>query len=195
MGIAEDLKSLQELHDKGTLTDGEYSAAKAATINKGTATAPVTKAGRKSRVGLLLIILFGVIAVIWYSQGTKQTTQLIASAVHAPIQLLNEVQNVPAHSWKAIAFTTAYTGSVAVNIHVVRGNPMDVFVMNPDQVNNLKANAIVATYTDFDAQKTEVYDRSARLQQGAYYLVLRDTTLGILSAKASDVSVTIQLNP
>jgi len=35
MSIADDLKSLQELHDRGQLTDDEYAAAKAAALKEG----------------------------------------------------------------------------------------------------------------------------------------------------------------
>jgi hypothetical protein len=53
----------------------------------------------------------------------------------------------------------------------------------------------VQVYSNFNAAKTKLYRRSARLGQGSYYLVLRDTSLGILSASASDISVKVQLNP
>jgi len=50
-------------------------------------------------------------------------------------------------------------------------------------------------YTDFSASKTKTYRRSGQLNEGSYYLVLRDTSLGILSSSASDISVKVQLNP
>jgi len=53
----------------------------------------------------------------------------------------------------------------------------------------------VQVYTDFSAAKTTLYRRNARLGKGTYYLVVRDTSLGILSASASDISVKVQLNP
>jgi len=37
--------------------------------------------------------------------------------------------------------------------------------------------------------------KRAGLGQGSYYLVMRDNSLGILSAKVSDISVKVQLNP
>ncbi len=36
---------------------------------------------------------------------------------------------------------------------------------------------------------------TGQLQEGSYYLVLRDTSLGILSAPASDITLKVQLNP
>lgn len=197
MGVAEDLKTLQELHEKGTLTETEFTAAKAATLKNEPLTNAAPRTRRKSHraVWWLALILVSLLAFIWYSLGTRDTTQILATAVHAPIQLVNEIQNVPAHSWKAVPFTTTYAGSVTIDIREVRGNPIDVFVMNADQLDKLKANESVLTFTDFDAQKTQVYERTARLQQGTYYLVMRDTSLGILSSSASDISVRIQLNP
>jgi len=43
--------------------------------------------------------------------------------------------------------------------------------------------------------KTKTYWRTGQLGQGSYYLVMRDTSLGILSQRASDISVKVQLNP
>jgi hypothetical protein len=69
--------------------------------------------------------------------------------------------------------------------------------MTPDQLEKIKkADWInVQVYGDFSATKTKTYNRSARLNQGIYYLVLRDTSLGILSAHASDISVKAELKP
>jgi hypothetical protein len=46
--------------------------------------------------------------------------------------------NVPAHSYKAIAFSLPYTGSVTVNANVAHGNPMDIFVVNRNQTATLR---------------------------------------------------------
>jgi hypothetical protein len=67
--------------------------------------------------------------------------------------------------------------------------------MNPDQINNLKMRQRFKVYTDFTASKTTTYKRSGRLMQGNYYLVLRDTSLGVSSARSSDVTVKVELNP
>jgi hypothetical protein len=119
---------------------------------------------------------------------------MVATVVHTPIEIQNEVENLPASSWKAIALNLPYTGTVSVDLAVQRGNPLDVFLMNPDQINNLKMRQQFKVYTDFTASKTTTYKRSGRLMQGNYYLVLRDTSL-VLSARSSDVAVKVQLNP
>jgi hypothetical protein len=111
--------------------------------------------------------------------------------------LKNEVQNLPASSWKGIALTVPYSGMVEVNLQVVSGNPIDVFLTTSDQLETMKKEqwSQVQAYPNFNAAKTKLYRRAVRLEQGSYYLVLRDTSLGILSASASDISVKVQLNP
>jgi hypothetical protein len=122
---------------------------------------------------------------------------MIATAVHAPITLQDEVQNLPASSWKAVALNLPYSGTLNVNLEVVRGNPIDVFLTTTDQLETMKKEQWnqLKVYTDFNASKTKTYRRSGQLSQGSYYLVLRDTSLGILSMSASDISMKVQLNP
>lgn len=200
MGLPEDLQSLQDLHEKGKLTDQEFADAKAATIRKYqgppvAATAPSSSV--RSRVLVLFVVLFLLLGLVWYSAGAKRTTEMIATAVHAPIELKNEVENLPASSWKAIALSLPYSGTVDVSLDVVRGNPVDVFLTTPDQVETMKKEkwGQVRTYTDFNASKTKSYKRNGQLTQGNYYLVLRDTSLGILSSSATDIAVNVRLSP
>ena len=61
--------------------------------------------------------------------------------------------------------------------------------MKKDDWNN------VQVFTNFSATKSKTYRRESQLAEGSYYLVMRDTSFGILSASASDVSVKAQLNP
>ena len=199
MGLAEDLKTLQDLHEKGKLTDREYADAKTATLRKeasataGSASAPFLTWRIKTGLVLLLVL----VGSIWYNAGTKNTTNMLATAVHAPITLRDEVQNLPASSMRSLGVDVPYGGTVDVTLEVVRGNPLDIFVIDADQLvavqksdwNNVKS------YNDFNAQKTMTYQRKARLNAGAYYLVMRDTSLGILSSPSSDISVKIRLNP
>jgi hypothetical protein len=196
MGIVEELKTLDDLHTNGKLSDAEFSAAKTSALK--TEPAPAAKTRRSWAVVPIFIALLVIFLLfVWYSNGSKRTGQMLATAVHAPINLRSEVENVPAASWKGIPFNTPYEGTVAITVHIVRGNPMDVLVVAPNQLDDLKSDnwGKVLAYTDFNAQKTQVYQRSARLTQGSYYLVLRDTSLGILSSSASDVSINIELKP
>lgn len=43
--------------------------------------------------------------------------------------------------------------------------------------------------------QTKAYKRAGQLPLGTYYLVLRDTSLGVLSSSASDISVKVRLQP
>jgi hypothetical protein len=121
----------------------------------------------------------------------------LAVAVQAPITLRDEVQNVPAASWRAVPVMLPYTGRLDVSLNVARGNPLDVYLATADQVDAMKRGdwANVQVYTDFTATKTKTYRRSTRLEAGGYYLVMRDTSLGILSARATDVEIKASLNP
>jgi hypothetical protein len=204
VGLAEELQTLQKLREKGTLTDQEFAEAKAAVLKKyqepsATRTPPPSKkpAVRLSFLLVLLGVLALLVGLIWYSAGTKQTTQMIATAVHAPIEIKNEVENLPASSWKGTALNFPYTGTISIDLAVERGNPVDVFLTTPDQLETMKAGqwSQVRVYTDFTASKTTVYKRSGRVTQGNYYLVLRDTSLGVLSAASSDIAVKVQLKP
>jgi hypothetical protein len=199
MGIAEDLKALEELHQKGKLTDKEFSDAKAAALQKVSPppVSPPKKRGLHPITVTMVMVLLLFLLVYWYQSGTRSTSQMLATAVHAPVNVIDEVENVPANSWKAVALTMPYGGTLDINLHVVRGNPVDVFITTPDQAEMMK-NAqwrSVKVYREFSAVKTTTYRRSGQLGSGSYYLVLRDTSLGILSQSASDISVKVQLNP
>jgi len=198
MALADELKTLQELHEKGKLTDQEYADAKASTLRKQSAAAPQRRRSWISwSTKVLLVLAVAFVGLVWYNAGTRNTTKLIATAVHAPITITDEVENLPASSWKAVGVTLPYSGTIEVNLAVVRGNPVDVFVTTPDQLDAMKKEDwnSVKVYSDFNATKTKTYRRTGQLGQGSYYVVMRDTSLGILSSSASDVSVKVQLNP
>ena len=199
MGPAEDLKALQDLREKGELSETAYASARDAAIKKHAPSRDAIKPllSWQVRVGLLvLLVLLGSYSMR-VNHGSKQAENASRTAVRAPIALRDSVENVPAASWKAVALTLPYPGTVDVSIEVVNGNPMDVVVTTPDQVEILKQNGWgrMRVISDFNAVKTKTYRRSGQLGQGSYYLVLRDTSLGVLSASASDVSVKAHLNP
>jgi hypothetical protein len=155
-------------------------------------------------LGRLLPIL-GVIFIGWFvlrlmneSHTTvRQATQAVEGIVRAPVTLKDEVQNLRAANWQGIALNVPYNGELDVDIRVVQGNPIDVFLAASDQLAAMQQGQWnqVKVYQDFNATKTRTYRRKAQLNQGSYYLVLRDTSLGILSQSASDVSVKVILNP
>ena len=199
MALADELKTLQELHANGKLTDQEYTDAKAATLNReSSGTVTVKKSSFLSApVKVLILIVLVFLGIVWYNAGTRDTTRIIQTVVHAPVSVVDEVENVPASSWKAVGLSLPYAGTIDVNLQVVQGNPVDVFVVTPDQLDTMKKEdwTNVRVFENFNATKTKTYRRTGQLNQGGYYLVMRDTSLGILSARASDISVKVQLNP
>jgi hypothetical protein len=199
MGLAEDLKALQELREKGEMSESAYAAARDAAIRKHGTPSGGSKPSffTVGRVILLLILVFFVWYFLRLNIGNKQASDAIRTAVRAPITLNNSVENIPASSWKAVGLNLPYPGTVDVSLEVVRGNPVDVFLTTTDQIETMKKEQWnnVRVYPDFNAVKTKTYRRTGQLGQGSYYLVMRDTSLGILSASASDISVKVQLNP
>jgi hypothetical protein len=150
-----------------------------------------------ARIVPLAILALLVWLFIQQNVGTKGATQIVATVVHAPIELKNETESLQASSWKAVPFNVPYSGTVNIDLDVVSGNPINVYVTTPDQVDAMKQEhwSEIRAYPQFNAVKSKTYRRSAQLGQGAYYLVVRDTSLGILSASASDVSVKVRLTP
>ena len=181
-----------------TSTGGAAAAVAPARIVTPAAPRPAV-ASRK--FGRFIVPLLVLVVLVWiYLQqhiGVKATNQLFATVVHVPLELNNGVENLRAASWKGIALNLPYSGTVDVNLDVMNGNPVDVFLVNPDQIDIMKKELWrqVQVYPDFNATKARTYRRNIRLNQGSYYLIIRDTSLGILSASASDISVKVQLNP
>jgi hypothetical protein len=79
MGIAEDLKALEDLHQKGKLTDQEFSDSKAAALQKSSQT-PVSVPKRLMHpvVKALLVVLLVYIGLLWHTNGTRKTSQILA---------------------------------------------------------------------------------------------------------------------
>ncbi len=199
MGLAEDLKALQDLREKGEMSETAYATARDATIKKHAPPRDAIKPLLSWQVRLGLLVLLALLG--WYSlrvnHSSKQAEEAIRTVVRAPIALKDSVENVPAASWKAVPLDLPYPGTIDVSLEVVNGNPMDVAVTTPDQLEVLKQNGWghMRVFTDFNAVKTKTYRRTGQLGQGSYYLVIRDTSLGILSQRASDISVKVQFNP
>jgi hypothetical protein len=201
MGLAEDLKALQELRDKGELSESAYTAARDAAVGKA-GSQPVTVANAKpllstpTRVFLGIVILlvgFGIFINVYVKATKNQSTNLF----HQSETVTDEIDNVPAAAWKAINYNFPAGGKVDITINVVNGNPIDIFLIDADQAETMKKGewAKIKTYSNFNAAKAKTYRRTGFLRPGSYYLVLRDTSLGVLSASASDVSVKTILTP
>jgi len=185
----------------GGVSTGSGTAAAPAPAPIPTPPAPSTAVRKRAANGTTIFGVLVALFIVWYvvraNVGSQGTNQAIAAAVHAPITLKNEVENIPANSWKAVALNLPYNGSLNVSLAVVRGNPLDVLLVRADQLETIQKEqwSNVQVFTDFSATKTKTYRRDAQLAPGGYYLVLRDTSLGILSESASDISVKVELNP
>jgi hypothetical protein len=203
MGLAEDLKALQELRDKGELSESAYVAARDAAIGK--QTPPVASVQGKPMIGkpvkaliafLVLFVGFGIFIRI-LNNPSPNPGQSSRNLLHLPITVTDEVQNVPANSWKALNYNFPSGGKVDITVNVVNGNPIDIYLANADQLDAMKNGEWqnVKVYSAFNAVKTRTYHRTQQIGPGNYYFVLRDTSLGVLSAHASDVSVKTILTP
>jgi hypothetical protein len=193
--LATQLASLEELRKAGSLSEEEFSKAKEKAIAGVGAGQPPSKPSAARR-------LFGLAALLglaWFLSrlflGGDVTQRLVATAVHAPIDLVSAVENVPASSWRALPFTLPYSGRLSVNVEVKRGNKMGIRVLPSDQIEAYKAEKEFRRLPAFDATDAQFLRTSENLPEGTYYLVLRDDTLGILSASSSDVAVGVRLEP
>ncbi len=111
MGLAEDLKALQELRDKGELSESAYIAARDAAIGK-QGHQPVAEAKPKplistpTRVFLAVVILFvglGVFMNIYEKSKTGQSVNLL----HQSLTVTDEIENVPAARLGRLSITTS----------------------------------------------------------------------------------------
>jgi len=201
MGLAEDLKALQELRDKGELSESAYAAARDAAVGKtgaqpvaATQSKPLLSTPTRVFLGIVILIVgFGIFANIYDKTSKGQSVNLL----HQSQTVTDEIENVPATSWKAINYGLPQGGKLDITVQVVNGNPIDVFLIPADQLDAMKKAewGSVKTYSNFNATKTRTYHRIEFVGPGNYYLVLRDTSLGVLSARASDVSVKTILTP
>jgi hypothetical protein len=197
MGLAEDLKALQELRVKGELSESAYTAARDAALAK---QAPPAKAKliirKATKIFLAVVILVAGFAIVMGIYDNARTGQ-IASVFRQPFTVTDEVQNVPAASWKALPYSFPTGGKVDITIRVLDGNPMDIFLTNADQLDAMKRAqwGNVRAYANFNATKTRTYHRTESVGPGSYCLVLRDTSLGVFSARTSHVSVKTILTP
>jgi hypothetical protein len=111
--------------------------------------------------------------------------------------LADQVEHLPAPAWKAIPLDLPYSGTVNIDMQVVEGDPIDIFLTAPDQLDTLEKMmwGNLRTYGDFSAAGTKTYRRTGHLAQGGYYLVVRDMSLGMSSSPASNISVKVRLSP
>ena len=202
MGLAEDLKALQELREKGELSESAYTTARDAAIGKQSQVQSSTSAAKKPlistpiKVIVALAVLYVGVNILYRITQTAQN-QASSNFLHTPQTITDEVENVPAASWKAINYGLPQGGKLDITVNVANGNPIDIFLTSADQLDAMNKGdwRNVKAYANFNATKARTYHRTEFVGPGNYCLVLRDTSLGVLSARASDVSVKTVLTP
>lgn len=146
-------------------------------------------------VVIVAILLGGVWLFVRFYAGQRAANRTVAAVLRQPIELKSATENIPVTSYKTFPLTLPYGGTLSVEVAVVNGNGLDVYLVEPNQVDNIKNNKSFTRFVDFSATKTKSYQRSGRMAQGDYFLVVLDTSLGILSKAATDVKIHVRLEP
>jgi len=205
MALSDDLKSLEELHTRGRLTDQEFTAAKATAIaNAGavpqntTVVTPAPTVVKKSSWRAFLLVFIGVVLIWVYLQSrlTQPAANILKEVVHMPMDLSTETFTIPARGWKGIVIQVPYSGSLTIEAQVLgRGNAMEMFLTDQSGIDKLKSTEQATYLGGFYAAKGSSFQHTARMNQGQYFFVVRDAHFGIFSATASDVSLKARVEP
>jgi hypothetical protein len=141
-----------------------------------------------------LTVLLGIYLILGQRTAVKFDSQPVKR--NASILLDDERRRLAAGSWQAFPVNVPSQGLLEIEIRVVRGNPVDVALMDGNQLDSLanKGWNQATRNPAFTANRTETYHVTAEIEAGNYYLVYRDATLGVLSAIETDVTVKITLN-
>jgi hypothetical protein len=146
-------------------------------------------------VSIVMLLSFTLVCTIGSVSKGISGAEAPSTATQAPVTLLDEVEHLPAPSWKAIPVSLSNNGIVSIDIRVLRGNPIDVFLMPPDQLEKVKKSEWnnLKTSGDIRAIKTPSYQHTGRLAKGEYYLVLSDMSVALPSSTPSDISAKVRL--
>lgn len=156
------------------------------------------KANLKSLARAVIVLgLLGVAVWLFISlkYGNRAANTAAAIVTRQPIELRNSVENLRANSTAWLSVSTPYAGTLSVELTVVNGNGLNVWLVPAAELENVKAGKSFRFVTGFEAEKTKAYRRVLRVRSGSYYLVLRDPTLGVLSATSSDVKIHVRFEP
>lgn len=146
-------------------------------------------------IAIVFVFVAGGWLFIRFTAGEKAANKVADTVLQRPMDLKNSIENLPASSMKGVTLSLPYSGTLTVEATVMKGNEVDVYVVKPDQIKNIKNKKQFTHLQGFEAQKTKNYRRSGRLPKGDYYFVVIDTALGILSASASDIQIHARLEP
>ncbi len=124
----------------------------------------------------------------------KKDKQGITSPT-APVMvtILETVEKLEIGSYKAFPLKLPSGGTLNVTVDVLRGNAVDVTVIPGSELENFKERKEFKKVALFTAAKMKSYKRSADFVSGDYYLIVRDSSLGIFSVHNSDISIQVRL--
>ena len=149
---------------------------------------------RRMIVVVLCLVVF-VWVIVRFASGEKAANTATAALLQRPIELKNSIENLKATSSHGIGLNLPYSGTLSIEASVIRGNKIDIYLIPLDQWDNFKAEKFFNQFSEFKAEKTKNYKRDSRLSSGNYYLVFRDSSLGILSESTSDIKLLVNLVP
>lgn len=120
-----------------------------------------------------------------------------AAAPLPAVTLTNVVETLPANSWKAIPVLLPHQGRVRVDVEVMRGNAMNVFLVSGDELRAFQADDARAPLPSngFEAIQAKAFEREGQLASGQYYVLLQDASTPPGGASPSDVAVQVQVRP
>lgn len=206
MGLAGDLKALQDLREKGEITEAGYTHARDAIIRKHQASP--SGAFRVGRLTGFVLIPLLVALVVWYlATAFNRQTPYAASqmgSAHPLLPLLPQPHYIPvtngaltvnAHSLAWYTFVVSPNAStVAINGHFTAtggiGNDIIAYITDEDGLANLKNGHRARVY--YNSQKVTQSAISTALPSapGTYYLVF-DNRFSLITPKAVQVNVTL----
>jgi hypothetical protein len=209
MGLAEDLKALQDLREKGELSEAAYKSARDATLQKhGAAPSGSFQVGRFVGKFIVLPVLVVLILVVvlhlmkWPESRTNPQANLPPTAPYAPPQptkryvtITNGALTVGAGQLLWVPFTLPVgVSAVQVQGHFTAtggmGNDIIVYVADADAFINLRNGHQVNVY--YNSQKVTQESINAVLPNtpGTYYLIL-DNRFSLITPKAVAVNATL----
>ena len=129
-----------------------------------------------------------------------------------PAVLIDEVVNLSANSAKKVPLHIAKESMITLTVNVVHGNPVDVYVIPTSELGNFnnalsitgnimadpaareRAKHMFQQVEEFRVTKARTYKRAGVFRPGDCFIILVDTSKGVLSLPRSDIKVHAQLN-
>ncbi len=147
-------------------------------------------------IGVIVILVgawiaFTVIRTIISDGVINKAAEVMLNS--SPVTIIDEIENVQAHSWQALPFNLPYAGVLTIDASIENGNNIHIEVIPQEALQVFENKGNYGVFANFSASQTHLYKRTGRMVAGNYYLLLQDKTWGIFSSKASDVRVLAKL--